>query len=102
MRKIIRGRAYDTHTADLLAVYRENVPMTDFRWYLEALYRKKNGEYFIHGRGNGMSPYAKTCSDGTKTQGEAIIPICEGEARSWAEEKIDASEYERIFGEAEE
>ena len=102
MRKIIRGRVYDTHTADLLAVYRVNAPMTDFRWYLEALYRKKNGEYFLHGKGNGMTPYAKTCSDGTRTFGEDITPLAEEEARSWAEEKIEASEYERIFGEAEE
>lgn len=99
MRKIIEGKVYDTETAKFLATFESNFAMNDFNWYEENLYIKKTGEYFIYGKGNGLSPYAKSVAGGSQMAGERIVPLTEEEARKWAEESLEADEYEKIFGE---
>lgn len=101
MKKIINGKKYDTETAKRM-VTRNNGYYNDFKYISETLYRKKTGEYFLHGEGGPMTVYAEPIGDNTWSGGEQIIPLKEREARRWAEEKISVDAYERIFGEVSE
>ena len=102
MRKIIEARAYDTTTAELLAEYSQGVCWRDFHYYEENLYRKKTGEYFLHGRGGAMTKYSERNDCNSWSGGERITPMTEDEAKEWAEDHLSAEEYETIFGICEE
>lgn len=97
MRKIIHNRLYDTETARKVGEWSNGDYVDDFDWYGEGLYRKKTGEYFIYGEGNARSPYAERRGDNW-IGGEAITPVSFDQARDWAEEHLDADEYEQEFG----
>lgn len=45
-----------------------------------------------------MTRYAGKCSDGSIGYGEKIVPLSEEHARLWAEEHLDATDVESIFG----
>ena len=99
MKKIINGKVYDTETAKELA-YWENMPdVRDFHQFCERLYRKKTGEFFLHGEGGPMTQYAQTVGANSWSGGERIMPMTFAEAKAWAEEHLDGEEYEVIFGE---
>lgn len=87
MRMIIKGKAYDTDTAQKKAEWMSD-GCNGGSYRKEALYRKKTGEYFIYEE----DPYRT---------GLNIYPITEEEAKKWAEEKAN-SKYEEIFGTVEE
>lgn len=99
MKKIIQGRLYDTETAKKCGEYEPNPYQSDFHWYRESLYQKKNGEFFLHGEGNAASPYCKTVAQNEWSSGEKIIPLTYDGAAKWTEEHLDADEYSAIFGE---
>lgn len=97
MKKVINGKLYNTDTAADLAVYEANA--TDsLNYYSERLYRKRTGEYFIHGEGGARTRYAAATSDGWNRGGEAIFPLTAAEAREWAEQHISEEDFERLFG----
>lgn len=97
MKRVINGKLYNTDTAVDLAVYEANA--TDsLNYYSERLYRKRTGEYFIHGEGGARTRYAASDGDGWSRGGEAIFPLSVDEARAWAEEHLPGDEFERIFG----
>ena len=98
MKKIIGGKVYDTETARLVGKWENDRPITDGSWMSEDLYRKKTGEYFLHGFGNGLSPYAQQVATGGFTSGEAIRPLAYEAALAWAEGKMDADAYIEAFG----
>lgn len=99
MRKIIEGRKYDTDTS--CEVYRwKSGRVVDFYFIDEALYRKRNGEYFIHGYGHAETKYAKYNElAGGWEAGEAIVPLSYDDAARWMEQHADADAYEAEFGE---
>lgn len=97
MRKVIRGKLYDTETAARVAES-ERGYVSELDYTRETLYRKRTGEYFIHGYGHAASPYARRVGDATWGAGEAISPLTYDEARDWAERSLSADEYEREFG----
>ena len=99
MKKIIRGKRYDTEKATQCGEY-EYSYKTDFRWVHETLYRKRTGEYFLHGEGGPLSKYAKSIGQGKWSGGETIIPLTIDAAKEWAERYLDGDEYEKIFGDA--
>lgn len=101
MRKIINGKKYDTDTATEVGNWDNGAGLRDFRYCEETLYRKRTGEYFIYGYGHAMSRYAERCGD-MWGAGSAIIPLTYDAARQWAEEHLDAEEYEKEFGEVSE
>jgi hypothetical protein len=101
MRKIIHGKVYDTDTARLVGEWSADMSVTDFDWYREELYQKKTGEYFVWGEGNARSPYAQHSYDAW-VGGEGIAPVSYDGARQWAEDHLDAAEYEAEFGTPEE
>ena len=101
MKKIINGRRYDTTTATQVGGAGYSHP-GDFNFWVEYLYRKKTGEFFIHGIGGAMSKYAHRTGLNEWSGGEEIIPLSPEEARKWAEKHLEVEEFEQLFGEVEE
>jgi len=101
MKKIIGGKMYNTDTAKMLGSAGYSHP-GDFSFWLERLYQKKTGEFFLHGIGGAMSKYARSTGLNEWTGGEEIIPLTPEEAQKWAEKNLDAEEFMQVFGEVEE
>ena len=99
MIKVIKGKKYDTHTAESLANYcNEDY---GFNFVDETLYRKHNGEYFLYGDGGPATCYG--ISIGNVCRGsESIIPMNESEAREWVEEHCSGEKYIEVFGDIDE
>ncbi len=101
MKKIINGKRYDTDTAKILGSVGYSHP-GDFNFWVERLYRKKTGEFFLHGFGGPLSKYARRTGLNEWSGGEEIRPLTFREAQKWVEENLEVEEYEEIFGEVEE
>lgn len=101
MKKIINGKKYDTKTATLLASCQYSHPF-DFNHYIEELYQKKTGEFFLHGQGGSHSKYCELYG-GTNSWngGSKIIPFTRDEAKKWAEKFLDADKCKKIFSDKE-
>ena len=96
MKKIINGKVYDTDKAHEL--YIDNYgSRRDFSFWYEALYQKRTGEYFLYGEGGPASKYAVSVGQNQWSGGEKIIPLSPDAARQWAEEHMDADDYEALF-----
>ena len=102
MKQIITGKMYNTDTATKVGEWWNGCSTSDFQYCEETLYRKRTGEYFLHGEGGPMSGYAKSCGQNSWGYGEDIVPVTEMEAKEWAERKLNADEYIEAFGEPEE
>lgn len=101
MKKIINGRKYDTETATATGVENTYAYPSDFNYVHEILYKKKTGEFFIHGKGGANSAYHE--SDGRSQWGsEKILPISDCEAMDFVEKYGSVEQYEELFGEVEE
>lgn len=98
MKKIINGKRYDTETAEEMGFWNNSYPRNDFNFCEEILFKKRTGEFFLYGSGGAMSPY-NSRSGNSWGWGEAIRPLTVEQAQKWAEEKLEADEYEKIFGE---
>lgn len=96
MKKIINGKVYDTSTAERVGGWNNNCSTSDFGYCSEDLYRKRTGEFFLFGQGNARSRYAKSCGDNEWSGGEKIIPLSYQAAQKWAEDKLNAEQYEAI------
>lgn len=95
MERIIKGqKRYNTDTAKKRAVYEDG---NGSAWYRETLYRKKSGEYFLHGEGQEFSKYSKSVN-GLWTASEEIIPLTYDEAQKWAKKHLTKGEYNGLFG----
>lgn len=102
MRKIICHKAYDTDTAALVGEWDNGLPVNDFARCNESLYRKKTGEFFLHVAGGPASRAAVSCGNNTWKAGELIEPLTWSAAIDWAEEHMDAEDFESAFGEVSE
>lgn len=102
MKKIIKGRKYDTETAKEMASWSDGLSFRDFTHVEEVLYQKRTGEFFLHGAGGPSTRYAVPTGQNSWSGGEKIIPLTWESAREWAEEHLDADDYEEIFGEVSE
>lgn len=96
MKKIIRGRLYDTETAKEVGSWEAEVSRSGFNWYEETLYRKKTGEFFLSGNGGPASKYAER-SYGSWIGGSSIEPLSYEDAREWAEKHMEADDYVKWF-----
>lgn len=101
MKKIINGRRYDTDTAQRIAEWDNGLPGGDLDYISESLYQKRTGEFFLHGDGGARS-WAAVPDYDAMAPGERIRPLSEEEAREWCENRLDADDYEAIWGESEE
>lgn len=97
MKKIIDGRKYDTATAKAIGSDQFSYP-GDFSYWCETLFRKRTGEYFLHGEGGARSRYARHTDDNNWGSGEEIIPMGPKAAMQWAEKHLDADTFEAAFG----
>ena len=102
MKKIIGGRKYDTSTAKLLAFWQTDRPSSDFGWYMESLYQKRNGEFFLFGGGGPLSRYGRVDYKNSWDYKEKTIPLTYEGAQRWAQARLDADKYEKIFGDVDE
>lgn len=99
MKKVINGKLYDTCTATRIASCSHGGQgPRDFHYYSESLYRKRTGEYFLHGEGGPLTHYAVTTGQNSWSGGEKIIPLTYKEATEWAEREMDADDYAAEFG----
>jgi hypothetical protein len=55
MKKIIDGKRYDTETAECVYRWDNGFLTRDINYRSKALYRTKNGAWFVHRDGAGMS-----------------------------------------------
>lgn len=99
MKKIINNKVYDTRTAECVGEWSNGCYTNDFNYCSEDLYRKRTGEFFLHGDGGAMSKYAVSSGNGNWGGGEKIIPLTYDAAQEWAQEHLSGEEYEAIFGE---
>lgn len=99
MRQVIKGKVYDTEAAE--RVSETYVPPQGERdkglgYYDETLYRKRTGEYFLHGEVSSANPYASVAFAGV----EKILPLTLEEARGWARDHPGSIDAEAVFGES--
>ena len=90
MQRVIKGKRYNTETAKLLAVWNNNEK--NDAYVTEHLHRTKIGNFFLHIEGGGSSIYGKNGEPA-----ETITVITEEQAKQWAKEKLNNSEYTAIF-----
>lgn len=98
MKKIIKGKMYDTDTARLVGASGHGLRYGDFDWTEEALYCKRTGEYFFHGAGGAGSCYAQSTGVNSWSGGAVIRPMSVSDARTWAENNLTADEFQQEFG----
>lgn len=101
MKRIINGKKYDTETATPVCHYSYS-NTGDFHFVRKTLYRKKNGEFFIHGRGGAASEFAEQIDCNTWCGGEKMFVVTEDTAREFAEKYATVDQYEEVFGEVQE
>lgn len=94
IKNIIKGKVYNTETAEKMGCWDNGYPVSDFHYTGESLYKKKTGEFFLYGVGGALSYYSSHSG-----WGEKIKPLTLAEAKEWAEEKLATDEYEEMFGE---
>jgi len=97
MKKIINKKLYDTETAQNIGADGNGYNANDFNCVCETLYRKRTGEYFLHGEGGARSRYASR-EGNMWGWGQQIIPLTYDEAQEWAEKHLTADEYAEAFG----
>lgn len=102
MKKVIRGRLYDTETAKKIGSTSGGAKSSrDFHYWKETLYRKRTGEYFLYCCGGALSKYGVWHGREGAT-GEHIKLLCYDEAKEWAESALDGDEWAAEFGDPEE
>lgn len=101
MNKVIKGKRYDTDTAEELGVIGANRANSLTRWE-NRLYRKRTGEFFLYCYGGAASQYAVSAGIDGYSCGEEIHPMTQEKAEKWVEENLSGDEYEKIFGVKEE
>lgn len=98
MKKIINNKVYDTERARKVGTWCSAELPNDIQYTEETLYRKKNGEYFLHGFGGPASVYRAAAALDGFISGEKVLPLSFDQARQWAEIHLTADEYEAAFG----
>ena len=89
MKRHINNLLYDTDTAKPLGAWDNAQAPTALAYVCETLYRKKTGEYFLHGESGPEGRYGAS--------GEVIRPLTLDEARAWAEANLTDDEYAAAF-----
>lgn len=98
MKSIIDGVRYDTNKAEIVGSRNRGLGWSDLRHWEATLYvTAKSRRFFLAGEGGGMTQFAQTCSDNSKTRGSRIIPMSAKEALRWVEQYVDTSIVEKFF-----
>ena len=83
MTKVINGKTYRSHTAQLIVTVPNPFPKTSNKWHEMRLYRNQRGAYFLAGEGGSLSRWKKITTRGA-IPGEGIEPISKDEALAYA------------------
>jgi hypothetical protein len=83
MIKVINGKTYRSHTAQLIMTVPSPFPKTDNKWHVTRLYRNLRGAYFLAGKGGALSRCAKRTPKGA-IPGEGIEPLSKDQALAYA------------------
>lgn len=97
MKKHINNKLYNTDTSEVLGVWKKDVNKETYE--KETLYKKRTGEFFIHGTGGESSRYCRMNGQNRWSGTETIIPLKYENAILWAKEKLTSEQYDKIFGE---
>ena len=97
MKRVIDGLVYNTETAKLICSIGCNAYKSDFRWHETALYRTPKGRYFLAGKGNASSMWARRVCDAYGA-GEGMRVLSSEEAREYAEREDLGEEEMRDAG----
>lgn len=85
MKSVIAGRVYNTETATEICELPCRYYPRDFGYHETHLYRTKNGNYFIAGRGGPMTMWAKAEGQSGHSGGSGLRAISKPEAQQYAE-----------------
>ena len=100
MKKVIKGKVYDTETADSLGRFYEGIK-GDFHYREEELFRTPKGAYFIEGSGHpywsGRDIWKDEEDNGEAYDRWGVIAVTEDEALSWMERHGDTDVIEEYF-----
>ena len=97
-KRVINGREYNPATARYIVEHLSN-PQDANAWELETLYRKRNGEYFLHVQGGSTSQYRKYIArEGRYVEGENIKPLSTDAASTWAATYLSPHDHRQLFG----
>lgn len=88
MNRIIKGKRYNTETAQRVFVSESPEPSGSEYWERETLYRKRSGEFFLVTERAEASPQPT----------DELRPLRPDEAEAWAEAYMPAAETEALFG----
>lgn len=95
MKRIINGKRYDTETAELIAEH-SHLYAGDLGRFEEALYRTKNGAWFLAGEGGPASKYAR--HEGNESLSSKGLRVLTPEhAQAWLEARGELEALERFF-----
>jgi len=98
MKKIIKGRRYDTNVARKIGHATNNLPCDDFsRWDIWLYKSPRTGWYFLAGSGGPMTRFGQNCGKNEWLGGEDIIPMSRREAFGWAQNYLDIDTTEDEF-----
>ena len=98
MKKVIKGKIYDTEKAKLIGTYdTPNLGKSDFHYFEAGLYVTPKGNYFVAGEGHALSPFASH-NAGSSSWGWDVIPKTRQEALEWAEWYLDEEKVLSEFG----
>lgn len=96
MQFIKNNKLYDTDTARLIKIIFEYIyqpkPKADIE-INNSLYKKTNGEFFLL-----RKEYRKALGSKWLFETPRITPLTEDEAKQWAEDNLDVTEYINTFG----
>ena len=98
MMKIINGKRYNTMTAKKLGTNSSICSTEDPNWWIETLFQKQTGEYFLYAEGGSMSKYRTYVGGNSWESGKQLIPLEVNEAAEWAENNLNKDLYRKVFG----
>ncbi len=96
MDRVIKGKRYNTDTAEYVCRTASGSDTTKFNYRCETLYRKRGGEYFLHCEGGPNTKYG-VWHGNSGGAGEMIKPLDEDEAREFVSKYADAETYAKYF-----
>jgi hypothetical protein len=100
MRAVIGGMRYDTETAGCIAWSSNGHNTQAVGYYEEGLYRTVRGAWFLAGRGNARSSYARCYGNDNWGAGQRVTPFTAAEAQAWLEEHGEVEALEEHFGDS--
>ena len=97
MKRVIKGKVYNTDTAQEIARISYSHP-GDFAYYDDRLYRTRRGAWFIAGEGGARSHWATSLGNGSVGGGEGIRVLDEDEALNFCERAhVDPDRMAELF-----